>query len=599
MRTAETVLNIIRERGEKGLPLEDVYRQLYNPDLYLRAYSRIYSNDGAMTEGTTTETIDGMSLAKIDTIINEIRCERYHWTPVRRVEIPKKNGKTRPLGIPTWSDKLLQEVMRSLLEAYYEPQFSDLSYGFRPSRGCHTALTEITRTWTGTKWFVEGDIKGCFDNIDHRILLEILRENIHDNRFIRLVENLLKAGYIEYGWKYGKTLSGSPQGGIVSPILANIYLDKLDKYVEQTLIPEYTRGDRRQKTNEYGALEQKARRRRQEGKWKEAHELEKQYQQLPSRDPNDPDYRRLKYARYADDFLLGFAGPKAEADEIKDKLKTFCKDRLNLELSEEKTLITNARTERARFLGYEVVGEAEDTRHDQRGHRTVNGNIVLRLPADVVEEKCARYMENGKPERRAELVNDEDYSIFMRYQLEFRGLVQYYLLAQNVAWLHKLEWVMRTSLLKTLANKYKASVTEMANKYLSKAETPHGPKTCLEVTVTRQGKKPLVARFGGISLTRQRKANLVDNPPIIYAPFRNELLKRLLAEECEICESTDNLEVHHIRKLADLKRKDGRPTPDWVRIMISRRRKTIVLCRSCHDDLHAGRPLKQQIKLTE
>ena len=180
MRTAETVLNVIRERGERGLPLEDIYRQLYNQELYLRAYGRLCSNHGAMTNGTTAETVDGMSLVKIDRIINELRHERFRWTPVRRVNTPKPNGKTRPLGIPTWTDKLLQEVIRMILEAYYEPQFSARSHGFRPSRGCHTALSEVVTHWTGVRWFVEGDIKGCFDNIDHGVMLSVLREKLHD-----------------------------------------------------------------------------------------------------------------------------------------------------------------------------------------------------------------------------------------------------------------------------------------------------------------------------------------------------------------------------------------------------------------------------------
>src|SRR3954465_15471036 len=191
MRDAETTLAIIRERGRRGLHLEDVYRRLYNPDLFLRAYGRIYRNAGAMTKGTTEETVDGMSVGKIRSIIGLLRDERYRWSPVRRTFIPKRNGKLRPLGIPTWPDKLLQEVIRSILEAYYEPQFSPLSHGFRPERGCHTALREIYITWKGTIWFIEGDIKGCFDNIDHSILLSILREKIDDNRFLNLVKNLL------------------------------------------------------------------------------------------------------------------------------------------------------------------------------------------------------------------------------------------------------------------------------------------------------------------------------------------------------------------------------------------------------------------------
>ena len=223
MQNAETVLNVIRERGERGLPLENIYRLLYNRNLYLRAYGRLYSNQGAMTKGTTAETVDGMSLAKIDRLIEQLRYERFRWTPVRRVNLPKPNGGTRPLGIPTWTDKLLQEVIRMILEAYYEPQFSDRSHGFRPGRGCHTALGNVTTHWTGVRWFVEGDIKGCFDNIDHEVLLSVLGDKLHDNRFLNLLKYLLKAGYME-NWKYGRTLSGTPQGGVVSPILSNIYL---------------------------------------------------------------------------------------------------------------------------------------------------------------------------------------------------------------------------------------------------------------------------------------------------------------------------------------------------------------------------------------
>ena len=194
MRSAETVRGIVQEYGRGKRPLKNIYRLLYNPDLYLRAYARLYSNKGAMTKGTTNETIDGMTLEKIKQIREDIRYERYRWTPVRRVSIPKKNGKMRPLGMPTWSDKLLQEVRRLILEAYSNVQFSDHSQGFRPERGCHWARNEIKTTWTGTKCFIEGDIKGCFDNIDHSVLLSILRENIHDNRFLRLIDGLLKAG---------------------------------------------------------------------------------------------------------------------------------------------------------------------------------------------------------------------------------------------------------------------------------------------------------------------------------------------------------------------------------------------------------------------
>ena len=207
MRNAETILNIIRERGAKGLPLGQVYRQLYNPELYLYAYSKISRNQGAMTPGVTNETVDGMSRDKIYAITDALRAEKYRFKPVRRVYIEKRNSdKKRPLGIPTWSDKLVQEVIRMILEAYYEPQFSKFSHGFRPNRGCHTALSTIVKTWTGTIWFIEGDIKGCFDNINRDVLVQILREKITDNRFLRLIENPGQSH--EAQWRFGLTGRG-------------------------------------------------------------------------------------------------------------------------------------------------------------------------------------------------------------------------------------------------------------------------------------------------------------------------------------------------------------------------------------------------------
>jgi group II intron reverse transcriptase/maturase len=597
MRNAETTLTIIRERGMKGQNLEDVYRQLYNPDLYLRAYGRIYRNAGAMTKGITEETVDGMSKRKIAEIIELLRNERYRWTPVRRVFIPKKNGKLRPLGIPTWSGKLLQEVMRSIMEAYYEPQFSPTSHGFRPELGCHTALRDIFCTWNGTIWLIEGDIKGCFDNIDRTVMMSILRERIHDNRFLNLVENLLKAGYLEQ-WNYRPTLSGTPQGGIVSPLLANIYLDKLDKFVEQTLIPGSTRGKERRQLPEYNRLRKRIRK-LQEERAPEAilEPLCKEFRTLGSKDPFDPSYRRLKYIRYADDFLLGFAGPREEAEEIKDQLGTFLRDHLKLELSPEKTLITHARTESARFLGYEIVAQNHPGRP---GH----GKIVLRIPTQVIEEKIARYTTEGKPVHRPELASDSDFTIVGLYGQEFRGYVQYYAYGKNRFWLNRLQWYMRISLLKTLANKHKSSVSKMAKRFASKAVTENGLVQCLRVIVNRLDKSPLVARFGGLSLKTQ-PFEVIEDLPVNQdrTISRNELIRRLMADKCELCGSRDRVESHHVRKLADLKVTGRKEIPIWKQVMVSRKRKTLIVCHYCHTAIHAGRPTRaresQDVQFTD
>ena len=440
MRTADTILNIIQDRGKRQLPLDDVYRQLSNPDMYLRSYAKLYKNKGAMTPGITEETVDGMSMAKIAKIIEAIRQEKWHWTPVRRVLQDKPTGGKRPLGMPIWSDKVGQDIVRSLLEAYYEPQFSTHSHGFRPQRGCQTALTEIHNIWVGTKWFIEGDIKGCFDNIDHTILRHILQENIQDNRFLRLFEGALKAGYCEE-WTYHPSLSGSPQGGIVSPILSNIYMDRLDKFVEETLIPAYTRGEKREENLAYKWKAKQVSYYRAKGNLERAETIRREMQQLPSGNPHDPGYRRLRYIRYADDFLLGFIGPLTEAEEIKERITTFLRTALKLTLSAEKTLMTHAHTGKARFLGYEIGIMNRSDKFDNQRRRVVNGKVGMYIPEDVMQTKRKRYLRDDKPIHRPELLNDSEYDIITRYQGEYRGLVNYYGLAQNLARLGYLERV--------------------------------------------------------------------------------------------------------------------------------------------------------------
>ena len=589
MQNAETVLDVIHQRGRKGLPLERLYRQLFNPQLFLLAYGRLYSNKGAMTPGVGIETVDGMSLRKIEAIIEAIRHERYRFKPVKRVHIPKKSGKKRPLGLPTWSDKLVAEVVRLLLEAYYEPQFSDHSHGFRPGRGCHTALSEIVEVWKGTHWFIEGDISDCFGSLDHQVMLDTLAEKIHDNRFLRLIEAMLQAGYLQ-DWRWNATLSGVPQGGIASPILSNIYLHHLDSFVETVLLPEFNRGDRRALNPAYQKIEHAIQRARRHGDRDAVRRLRKQRRRHPSQDPNDPDYRRLRYVRYADDWLLGFAGPRAEAEQIKQRVKTFLRDDLELELSETKTLITHARTGRARFLGYEITAQHNDAKIT-RGRRAVNGAIGLRVPRDAIESKCALYMRRGEPAQRPQMLHDDDFTIVSKYGAEYRGYVQYYLLAADVYKLNKLRWVMETSMLKTLAGKHRSSVSKMAHRYKAKTATPHGLRTCFEVIVNRDGgKEPLVARFGGIPLHRQRTATLNDQAPSLRINRGNELIHRLLAGGCEVCKTTEDIEVHHIRKLADLNKPGRRERPAWIRLMAMRRRKTLVVCRACHEAIHAGRP---------
>jgi group II intron reverse transcriptase/maturase len=584
MQTAEVVLNVLRERGRKGLPCEQLYRQLFNRDLYFLAYGNIYSNKGSMTPGASEETADGMSEEKIEQIIGLMRQEKYRFAPARRVYIPKKNGKLRPLGMPTWSDKLVGEVVRLLLEAFYEPQFSDSSHGFRRFRGCHTALREINNTWTGTAWFVEGDISDCFGSLDHEILLGILAEKIRDNRFLRLIQNMLKAGYLE-DWTYRDTLSGVPQGGTVSPILSNVYLDKLDKFIEQELIPQYTRGAARAANPAYRQADALLRRARRRGDRAKARRLFLEMRALPSTDPMDPGYRRLKYIRYADDHILGFTGPKAEAEQIKAKLAEFLRETLGLELNQQKTVITHARSQRARFLGYDITVQHSGTKISN-GRRSANGKIALKVPPDVIKAQCARYRNHGKPWHRPRLQNLDDYDIIRAYGAEYRGVVNYYLLAKDAWRLRTLRWNAEVSMLKTLAAKHQSTVSKMAARHKAKAETGDGPRTCFEARRRRRGKPDLVARFGGIILRQDRRAVITEPVPGRVRVPRRELLARLRQRECELCETGTTVAVHQVAGIREL----GKPEtgqPAWA-LMAKMRRKTLIVCAPCHDWIHAN-----------
>jgi hypothetical protein len=421
-----------------------------------------------------------------------------------------------------------------------------------------------------------------------------LREKIHDERFLRLIHGLLRAGYLE-DWRFNATLSGSPQGGVISPILANIYLDLLDKFVEQKLLPHFNRTEERRRNPAYGPLHwQYLKVRRSGASGDVLRKAFRQTQTVPYLDPNDETYRRLYYVRYADDFLLSFAGPKAEAEEIKRLIGEFLREHLKLDLSETKTLITHAQTEHARFLGYEISVRRSNTKLDRRGQRSVNGLICLGVPLDVVLETCRKYMGDGKPTHRAERMIDADFSIVSQYQAEYRGLVEYYRLAHNLSSRFKrVAWAMQGSLVCTLAAKFKVSPRTIYRRYSHVLQTDNGPRKVLRVEVTREGKPPLVTCWGNISLERRPKAVLDDQPPKVWS-HGTELVGRLLADTCELCGSQEKVEVHHIRMLRGYQPRQGdKEVPEWFKRMVARQRKTLVTCRACHEAIHADRSYRR------
>ncbi|TGE34794.1 maturase [Desulfosporosinus fructosivorans] len=592
MQKAEKVLDIIGDRGKRKVPLYRIYRLLYNKELYLIAYKNIYANNGAMTKGVTDETVDGMSIAKIDRIIDQLKKETYRFSPVRRMYIKKKGSKKqRPLGLPSWSDKLLQEVIRLILNIYFDPQFSNASHGFRSNRGCHTALDSIRAKngWKSVKWFVEGDIRDCFGSIDHGVLLGILTEKVKDNRFMRLMKHFLECGYMEE-WKYNVTLSGCPQGSILSPLLSNLYMDKFDQFMEKHILPVYNCGGRRAENKTYKALNNQMKRHMRHQDWKIVKELNKQRQSMPSKDAFDPAFRRLYYIRYADDWLLGVSGPMQDAIKIKEQIRTFLVSELKLTLSEEKTLITHAKTEKARFLGYDIHVLHQDTKHDKRGQRSINGVIGFRVPDEKMKDKAREYKQKGKPIHRKERTINSDFDIIAQYQSEFRGFAQYYLLAYNAHQLHGLKRTMELSLARTLANKFKTTVNKIFKSYKTTRETEGQSYKVLQTEVKREGKKPLVAYFGGFKLGYKKDAVIVDALPTgkVFS-IKSQLIDRLMNDTCELCGSSENIEMHHVNKLKDLESNGRKEKPEWMKRMMAMRRKTLAVCLECHTNIHSGK----------
>jgi retron-type reverse transcriptase len=567
--------------------------------LFYVAYQKIASNGGSTTKGSDGRSIDEMSLARIETLIASLKDESYQPHPSRRVHIPKKNGKTRPLGIPAFEDKLVQEVVRMILEAIYEGHFETTSHGFRPKRSCHTALLHIQKTFSGAKWFIEGDIKGFFDNIDHDVLVGILRERISDDRFIRLIRKFLKAGYVE-DWTFHNTYSGMPQGGIVSPILANIYLDKLDKYVKE-YIRHFDMGTKRRPGKESNDLANERKRTvRKLKKVKDGTEkaalvarlkaIEQERAAFPSGDEMDGSYRRLKYIRYADDFILGVIGSKEDALRIKEDIKSFLSESLALELSEEKTLITHT-GKSAKFLGYEItVTRNNHQRRDVQGRlrRTYGKRVRLNVSMATLRDKLLEYgameikLRNGKeiwkPKCRSGLIFNDDLEILDRYNRETVGFCNYYLIANNCVVLHNFRYIMEYSMYKTFAGKYRSTVRKINKKYrLNKL-----------FTVKYEQKGVIKSRtFYKTSFKRRTTAfnGSCDIEPYSIADVsRTNLTDRLKAEKCELCGATGKLIMHHVRNLKDLKGKES-----WKRLMSARKRKTIALCPSCHRLRHLGK----------
>lgn len=595
MRSPETVLNnLSKHSSDLGYKYERLYRLLFNEEMFFLAYQRIYAKQGNMTPGTDGRTVDQMSIQRIERLIDALRTEEYQPHPAKRVYIPKKNGKKRPLGIPSFDDKLVQEVTRMILEAIYEGHFEYTSHGFRPHRSCHTALTHIQDKFTGAKWFIEGDIKGFFDNIKHEILVNILKERIADERFIRLIRKFLKAGYAEQ-WKFHNTYSGTPQGGIVSPILANIYLDKFDKYMKM-YADKFNKGERRKVSSEYRRLNNKKTRLAKKlksvtdenvraGMITEIKETLAQTYVTPCHEPMDANYRRIQYVRYADDFLIGVIGSKSECQAIKADIKEFMIEQLGLELSDEKTLITNAK-DKAKFLGYEIFVRSKAFMHkDSRRvmKRFGNGSVLLHVSMDTAKAKLLEYgalriakegnQDIWKPKPRGFMIGNKVEDIVAQYNTEIRGFYNYYAIANNISTIgHSFGYIMEYSMYKTIAQKLNLTMSQAKLKFLK------DKKFIVPFTGKNGEVRYRIFYDGGFKRKEPFNGSIVDYIPNTAFVPKLSLMERLKTGTCEICGKKGNLIMHHVRNLNQLK-----ADSPWNAIMIKKRRKTLAICESCNE----------------
>lgn len=574
-----------------------LYRYLLREDIYYAAYQKLYANRGATTKGIDDDTADGFSAHYTKELIHDLENGIYRANPVRREYIPKKNGKMRPLGIPSFRDKLLQEAVRMILEAIYEPVFDDHSHGFRPNRSCHTALRQISSDFTGVVWFIEGDITGCFDNIDHEILIDILARKIKDSKFLNVIRQFLKAGYVE-NWKYNKTYSGTPQGGIVSPILANIYLNELDqKFNEIKKRFDEPRKTRHEKTPKYREIDNEM---KKISYWidhtadeEKRKELVKQFRKLKREIHTIPchpqTHKKFTFVRYADDWLVGVCGTKEECIALKAEIANFLSRELKLTLSEEKTLITHS-SEKVRFIGYDIYVRRSQ---EIKGYKMKNGKwrksrslhlkVALTIPhTEKIEKflfaKKAIIQTNGgalkfKPVHRTALLNLSDSEIVEHYNAEMRGILNYYNLAVDYHTLDYFCYLMEYSCLKTIANKHKTSIHKVIRLYKD-GNTWSVPYETKEGTKRVRPIKIADCKRGEATDTVFKRTNY---------NWKTTIRQRLNAGVCELCgkKHTDLLEVHVIRKFTEL------GNSDWELAMKSKRRKTLVVCPDCHKRIHS------------
>ena len=549
----------IRNQNNPDYINKGIYSLFYQSEFYIIAYNNIKSNDGAETTGSDGTSLHGFSQTWIDNIIDSMRDESYQPNPSRTTYIPKQDGsgKMRKLAFPNGIDKLIQECVRIVLDCIYEPTFSNLSHGYRPNRSIHSAVAQV-ETWRSATWFIEGDISACFDEVDHRALESILRERINDERFIRLINKLLKAGYFNTDLEFHNSKAGVNQGSICSPILANIYLDKFDRFMED-IINRDTLGAYRKQNPKYAKVHHQLKKAKTSGDVIAINSLTKELKSISSIDLMDSNFRRVRYVRYADDFLVGIIGDKAFAKQIKQEIADFLKTKLKLRLSDNKTKITNARHDKAKFLGFRITKDK------------IYSSIKVLIDIDeIIRRLHLRGFCNkqGYPIGVTKVFNKPIHEIIKHGNNVLRGLLVNNQGCHNFWQAARIQYIVQFAIAKTIARKYRISMKEVFKIYGKQLSVQYlNPKG--------QPNEISLALFRSFSRNKDFFKNWIiklKEHVVITYDTRNPLKK-----PCYVCDSSQNRKMFHRRKKSLIKQ----PIPLIVTVMLKINRRQICLCDSC------------------